>query len=278
MSNYGDFENYIREIFENEQYFIFQGDKYKILFTGKPKTQGRGGEPKTDVFVRTENSEKYMDFKISVKLHTASYFLENKIKNDRLHEIFGDERIEFIKNEFSKLINELNYEKFENDLSEKKYLLGLKCEILKNDTRKKRIRIKATKDETYEIYSGSKRPDEYKNAIVDDKEIVNSGVAEYIIVSDLEEIKTIKDISDKLITIDEYVENNENCEIDICFTGLNIFPLQAYKFDGDRPLFAFYEWHYKDGKMIGNINYEKPLSQSANDIADRFKMIHSKHL
>ncbi|MCG3224544.1 MAG: hypothetical protein H7647_08765, partial [Candidatus Heimdallarchaeota archaeon] len=215
---YGKLEEEIICRLSKDTEFIYQGESYKTIICTKPRTQGRGGEPKTDVFIRAINlsSENIKDFRISVKMDLENVFVENKITKDRFNEIFSSQTQSLIKKSFTNKI--IKSTEIVIDKSEKKFLLGWKCEILVNDTRLKRIRIPTTPEEALEIYSGQKRPERFRDAIILGEIVKNSGIAEFILSLKEEDLDDDAFMT-KLVPIRDYVKKADNRIFDIVLTA-----------------------------------------------------------
>ncbi len=86
--NFTESERKIIQMGKESKLFNYNNNSYEILKIGKPVTGS--GEPKTDIYILAENklSNELTEFKISFKQDNAD-FLENKIKQARAMQIFG---------------------------------------------------------------------------------------------------------------------------------------------------------------------------------------------
>ena len=89
MPTFGADERRIAKLLRKGCTFIFQGQKYIVINSGKPTC--RKGEPKTDIYVEAQSeSGDTIEIKISYKKENAD-FIENKTNAERAKALFGDE-------------------------------------------------------------------------------------------------------------------------------------------------------------------------------------------
>ena len=90
-------ERNILNICENGCTFSFEGDEYTIMESGKPRGQGSGGEPKTDIYILAECRKQNVNREFKVSFKQKNYdFLENKISLERALQILGPKAKEII--------------------------------------------------------------------------------------------------------------------------------------------------------------------------------------
>ena len=270
MANFSDSESRILNLFEKGKQFFFQGKNLKVIFSGKPTSSE--GEPKTDIFARCENvdtNEKF-DLKISYKQADAD-FLENKISADRAAQIFGSgwssiiqRATEAIKSNFEsrKLVYKVGHGRTEPG----SITLGWKFEFVsgvKNGSLSGIVPL--TVAQASDIYAGNNLSESKKNATVNNMRIDNSGVADYILQADPNQIQTIDDVIRNLVLIKDFVATKPA----ICFAckALNCRTLHKdRKWDGDRPLAVYVNWHIADGKLTPELIFNDPLTHKGNEI------------
>lgn len=96
MPTFGAAERRIAQLLRKGCTFIFQGQKYTVINSGKPTC--RKGEPKTDIYVEAQSeSGDTIEIKISYKKENAD-FIENKTNAERAKALFGDEWSDIIIN------------------------------------------------------------------------------------------------------------------------------------------------------------------------------------
>lgn len=272
--DYGNLEDKILKILNIGSIFKYNGTLFKVLISDKPKTQRGGGEPKTDVFIRAQSlkSQDLLDLKISVKMAMANIFIENKITPERFNEIFSEETKQKITNSLNEDIFPQILEKNKSIHKSKRFPLGWKCEIVLNDTRRNRVRVLVTPEEAEEIYTGKKRPERFKNALINRQEIKNSGIPEYILSTLENRINSSKDIISQLIPIKDYIKIDENRIIDIVLTGLGFFvkfdKKITFKWDGNRPLLIGVKWYYNEKEIQGLLDLENLFRYRGNEMAN----------
>lgn len=276
--NFGIEEHRILELFKINKTFDFEGQKYKIIFSGKP-TCGKG-EPKTDIYVRADSDTYKREFKISFKKSNAD-FLENKINSDRAKQLFGINWADIIRKSTMQLKDSfldkhLIYKKSFGRTEEGAITLGWKFELLNVESGQLSNKMQLTKKQVIDVYAGTNLDTDKKNAYVNGETIRNSGIANYILFEDAP-IKTLQDTIDNLITIEKYV--NENPDIFFACKALN-YRTYVGKYDGDRPLSVYVDWFInKNNKLDGKICFDTPLMQGGNMIADKlFKALNTLNI
>lgn len=265
MSNHGGTERYIIELFKDSKDFFFENEKLKIVKIGKPRP--KKGECKTDVYILALNEAngKHKEIKISIKQNDAD-FLENKMSFERAVEIFGP-RAKEILTESIKSVTDSFLEDFLVYFSkhirteEKCIKIGWKFEFINKNGGKRSGKIELDREQKINVYSGSNLNNEKKNSKVNGEEIINSGVANYI----LEVENTTGDLSyyiNNMLPIEEYAEKQE---IYFACKAIN-YRAQKNKWDGNRPLSVYIDWRLEEGKIKAEFVMDKPLEIKANVI------------
>lgn len=266
--NFGIEERRILDLFKQNKTFIFEGQKYTIIFSGKPTCSK--GEPKTDIYVRADSYTYKREFKISFKKANAD-FLENKINSERAAQLFGMNWADIIRNSTEQLKDsfldkKLIYKKSFGRTEEGAITLGWKFELLNVESGQLSDKMKLTKKQVIDVYAGTNLDEDKRNAYVNGKIIRNSGIANYILFENAP-IKTLQDAIDNLIAIDVYVKGNPN--IYFACKALN-YRTYAEKYDGDRPLSVYVNWFInKNNKLDNKICFDTPLMQGGNIVADK---------
>lgn len=272
--NYGKLERRVIDIFTSEKTFLFNGETYKVVKIGKPQPQKGSGEPKTDVYILGVNkSNKFKEIKLSLKLKSSNEFQENKVNAERAESFFG-EGYENIIEETTRSIADrfenqpLLYASGKHPTKPNSVTLGWKLEIA-SKPRKLSAPIQLSDKQIRQfVYKGVNLPPEKKHAVVAGEVIENSGVADYIVYAELEDLQTSQDVLIRMELIDE-VEIEPTYLI---FTANN-YRTKEDKSDGARPIAVRVDWYIKDNKLAHRILYDKPLSYSGKDLVPGLKEV-----
>ena len=266
-------ENQLLMLFTINKTFSFCNSLYKIEMSGKPRSVK--GEPKTDVYVRARclKTSEILELKISYKQKNAD-FLENKISAERAEEIFGDQWRSVIKSSALKIQQKFDRKKL---IFKDKYrntqkgsiTLGWRCEIVNKGTGELVDKLELTMDQLVDIYSGTNLPIEKKNSLVGEKMVPESGVANYMLIGDVEDW-SLQDTVDNLIPVQEYVKNSP--DLYFTFKALN-YRSFAKKIEGNRPLAVQVIWKVRDNKMESELNFYDPLEIKGNYVRDVLKEV-----
>lgn len=260
-------EKRVLSLFKIGDTFLFEGQKYKIILTGKPTCNK--GEPKTDIYVRADSSMYKREFKISFKKENAD-FLENKISKERAIQLFGINWSDIIKKSTMQLYEEFSKKPliFKNKLAkteEGSITLGWKFELLNVQSGNLSNIMKLNKKQVIDVYSGTNLTKDKRDAIVDGNTIANSGIANFILY-ETHKIASLQDAINSLISIEEFANNNSN--IYFACKALNYRSL-TNKYDGDRPLSVYVDWSVKNHKLFSKLVFDTPLMQGGNFAYDR---------
>jgi len=236
--------------------FIYGGCKYTITISGKPKSSA--GEPKTDVYIEAKSgSGSVKEFKISYKQPNADFF-ENKMGAVRAQQIFGDswkknviDLTAKIKDRF--LNKKLVYKKRGNRTDKGSITLGWKFEFVDKGNGELSSNVNLTREQKVEVLTGRKLIESKRNAKVNGKIIVNSGVADFILYGG--NYKDLQSIIDALVPAEEY---SGRVQIYLACKALN-YRTFAKKWDGDRHLCVYVEWFEDKGKLDYKIVFDKPF-------------------
>lgn len=273
MINFSSAERKILELMTIGAEFIFKNTQYKVVLSGKPVCSK--GEPKTDIYILAESTFDEVEIKISYKKENAD-FIENKMSAERAEQLFGEDWIDIIEQSTTMI-----REKFEERIlvyqngfkrTEKGSItLGWKFELLNKESGELSGKMQLTKEQVIDVYSGNNLSEDKRHAMVSGMTIENSGVANYILMD--ENIHSAQDIIDKMIPIEQYVE--EYPDVYFACKALN-YRSFVKKWDGNRPLSVQVDWGIKNNKLFPNLIYNKPLIVKGNEVAHR--LIHYMNL
>lgn len=104
------------------------------------------------------------------------------------------------------------------------------------------------------VYKGTNQSIEKKNAYINGQFIENSGVADFLLITEIDEINSTKDIIDKLI----FIDNANLPETYLIFTANN-YRTEEDSADGPRPLAVYIHWKCINNKLSHQIVYDYPL-------------------
>lgn len=258
---YRELENHVLDTFTAQRLFAYQKKIYEVMMADKPYPQNGGGECKTDVFVRAKEQEtsETVDFKLSIKSESTQEFQQNKVSAQVAENFFGQdwediifESTTSIKERFMNRV--LLYASGKYPTKPNSMTVGWKLEIA-NKKRDLSVRIPLTDDEIREfVYRGSNQSKDKRNAIVNNRIIPNSGVADYMLVTEVSKIRRIEDIVEQMIPIEDYPVDDTY----LIFTANN-YRTDVKKADGPRPLAVRIEWRCVDGKLVPEICFDEPL-------------------
>jgi hypothetical protein len=267
--SFGKSERTICDLFIIGRKFTFNNFEYEILESGKPTCPK--GEPKTDIYVRARcllnNSEK--ELKITFKQHNAD-FLENKTNAERAELLLGSNWKDIIckstasiKEQFEK--RPIIYKSAFHRTEKGAITLGWKFELLNKPSGELSGEMALTASQVIDVYSGTNLPLDKRNARVNGKVIENSGIATHILV-DNRPCSTLQETINSLQTIEEYVAQYP--KIYFACKALNYRTFNS-KFDGNRPLAVYIDWHISEGKLAAKFCYDTPLLQGGNFVYSR---------
>lgn len=261
--DYGKLEEHIIRTFQNQRIFTYQNKLYELLLAGKPRPQGSGGECKTDVYVaaKKQESEDIVEFKISVKSEKTQEFQGNKLTKDDAEAYFGEgwediviESTTSLKDLFEDEDRTLLYASGKHPTRPNSITVGWKLEIA-SKPRTLSVKAPLTDQEIRDfVYKGTNQSIEKKNSCVDGQIIEGSGVADYLLASNIENITSVEDVLTQMKLIDEanltdtyliFTANNYRTDVDTA--------------DGPRALAVRIEWECQNRKLVPIFYYDHPL-------------------
>ena len=259
--NYGKLEEHVIDTMQRDRLFTYRDKMYEVMKVGKPRPNTSGGECKTDVFVRTkeQETEQEVDFKISVKSRESQEFQENKMSAKSAESYFGPgweniviEATTSKKEEFEN--RALLYASGKHPTKPNSMTVGWKLEVA-SKPRALSAKIPLSDDEIREyVYRGTNQTEERRNAVVEGEVIEDSGVADYLLVTEIEDIQSADDVVSQM----ERIEEMEVDDTYMIFTANN-YRTDRDKADGKRPLAVRVEWQCVEDKLSPTYHYDRPL-------------------
>lgn len=266
MTTFGDAERHILNYFIRGTEIFYNGRNLKVQEAGKPTCPQ--GEPKTDIYVLASDSIGSEEIKISYKKENAD-FLENKMNAGRADQIFGpdwrwiiEQSTKGIQDSFERRVR--IYKKGLAKTEKGAITLGWKFELVNKLSGDLSGNMILTREQVYDIYAGINLSEDKRNATVNGRIIPNSGVANYILVSNY--VNSAQNIIDQMIPIEEYVKMHPN--IYFACKALN-YRTFSKKYDGNRPLAVQVDWHVKAGKLASGLIFDRPLEMNGTEMAER---------
>lgn len=257
---YGLLEDHIINIFRNDRLFTFYGRTCEVLEAGKPRPQSAGGECKTDVFVRAriQDTGEEFELKISVK-NTNREFMGNKLKKEDVEAYLGPnweniliEATTSIRHDFEN--RALMYASGHYPIKPNSVTVGWKLEIA-DRPRALSVPIPLSDRQIRDyVYKGTNLTWDKKDSIVNGRVIPNSGVAEYLIITCIEDINTSDDVVGQM----ELIDDTDIGDTYFIFTANN-YRTDVQRADGCRFLAVRIEWGVDNGRMVPAFHYDKPL-------------------
>ncbi len=256
---YKELEDHIINIFKNEKYFKIEDKSYTVLEAAKPRP--RVGECKTDViaiFQEDESKEKYI-LKLSVKRKTNNEFQENKVTAEKAEAYFGSDWTSVLIDATTSIKSifenrPLIYQSGKHPTKPNSITLGWKLEIT---SKKRPLSVKAPlNDEEIRnyVFKGINQPKVKRDAYVNEKIVENSGVAEYLISTEIEDINSILDILRQA----QDINTMHLPDIYLVFTANN-YRTDVDSADGQRSLAVYINWECINGKLTPEFVYNMPL-------------------
>lgn len=261
---YRELEQRIIKIFKSEGKFQFKNETYTVENVDKPTTSK--GECKTDVYISGRTvDDKEIELKISVKTRSSNEFQENKATAIKMESYFGQSWQDIIIKASKSLSDKfekqtLIYVNGKHPTKPNSITLGWKLEIASKE-RNLSVPIPLTDKEIRDyVYKGTNLPQDKKDAYVCNKVIENSGVADYLLKTEIAEINSTSDVINQLELIDSL--STPKCYI--IFTANN-YRTKEDKADGKRYLAVYINWKCIDKQLVPEYIYDSPLKYNGEE-------------
>lgn len=268
MNTFGNAERRILTLLSCNQLFNLNGKTYMIVMSGKPTCYK--GEPKTDIYIRAinqHNSSDFIEIKISFKKENAD-FIENKTNAERAEQLLGPDWQAIIQTATTNkkslfLSRDLVYKLKHIRTLPGSITLGWKFELLNKMSGDLSGLMPLNHKQVLDVYSGTNLSIDKKNSYVNGEVVINSGIANYILMND--SVQSAQEVINNLIPIEEYVHHNPH--IYFACKALNYRSIEG-KWDGDRPLAVYVDWQVVNGKLTPNLKFDTPLIIKGNYVAN----------
>lgn len=266
MPDFGAAERRILSYFKKGVELHYRGSRFIVEEAGKPTCSL--GEPKTDIYVLLSDGRLEQEVKISYKKENAD-FLENKTNSQRAEQLFGSGWREIIFNSTVAISNRfmermLVYKDALGRTEKGAITLGWKFELLNKQGGDLSGRMALSSQQVYDVYAGSNLSSDKRNAMVNGRVVRDSGVADYILMTD--RVGSAQEIIERMVPIKEYIQVHPN--IYFACKALNYRTFKQ-KYDGNRPLAVQVDWKIRNGKMTYDLIFNKPLEMNGTEMAER---------
>ena len=263
----------VRNVLKKIKKFHMNSSEYEIIQLSKPTVSGGGGETKTDIYIKARNisNNKEKEIKISYKKPSFS-FVENKIKLDRAKAIYGNNWVKIIQEQINEiksnfLAKPLIYFKKNGRIEEGSITLGWRYEMENAGSRSLGVKIK--QDIASQVWRNKGAQAQYRDGIVDGKEVPFSGMPNFCLTIEPDNVKTAADIFDNLISMDELVATHQN--ITAAFLAQN-YRAHKQKQEGNRRHLAVWiDWKIVNGKLTCEYVFDKPLKMESGPRLENLK-------
>lgn len=283
---YALLENRVIDLFNQYGSFNFEGNTYDVVKTGKPRPIARNGECKTDVYIRGENSlGAVKELKISIKSRKSSEFLWNKMTPQDGEDALGPNWKEIITTATENISHRfeecyLIYPEFKGSTEADSITMGWKLEIA-NKQRNLSAELLLSEQEIRDIvYKGINQTQQKKDSLVNGDVVPGSGIADYILRTEIEDINSPEDVIEQMILLDNFTVGSAY----LIFTANN-YRTQVNSTDGNRWLAVIVEWQLVDGKLKPSYVYDRPLAKTGHqnkehvqELLQRFGIQHPSQL
>ena len=266
MPTFVEAERTIAYLLRRGNTFVFQGENFTIINSGKPTCVR--GEPKTDIYVVAESEDgTLIEIKITYKKENAD-FIENKTNAERAQALFGDDWEEIIMQATESIRDvfenkKLIYKSSSGKTERGAITLGWKYELLNKTGGGLSGLVELTREQIIDVYAGTHISRDKRDARVNGVMIPNCGVANYILMND--DVRTTQEIIDNLYAIEEYVDMYPT--VYFACKALNYRTFRN-KYDGNRPLSVYVNWFVENGKLCHELVFDSPLTVGGDDAAD----------
>lgn len=278
-----DNEKYVAESFVIGSNFEMEGKVWTIMNSGKPRTQGGSGEPKTDTYVAIKSENETREYKISIKRSDYN-FVENKLSMKRIAEIMGEDTAKkvieegianLVKNNAESLYDDMvvkeNVVRAKGEEPTTRFKLGWRLDMTNKENGKRSFLFPLTNKQKKEMFTGECLEERKRNAVVNGVVIKDSGVANYLLEMDLECVVNPIDIIEKCVPITEDFVKENNFEIYGTIKAVNYFT--NGKYEHARPLVMYVDYEkMQDGTYKPMMGFDKETTLKMNS-TDRAKVI-----
>lgn len=262
---YSDTEKHVLNQFPEGSVFQWNNKNWEVIDSDKPRVQRGGGEGKTDVYIMLESEDgEEKEIKISIKKNNAD-FLENKLSAKRMQQLYGDTWSTDIQEDVDALAEKIRKSQDINPVQEDKITLGYRLDFTNKNSRYLSSDRQIPNAVKKEILSGAGLDENKRDSVVNGDVIVNSGIANYMLLGNAEDFNSPQDVMDNIISIDDYVDEG-NVPMYLIAAAVNY--RQGGKYESARPLaIRFNHTVDSNGKIQSEIVTNNPLETTSTQAA-----------
>ncbi len=263
----------VRNALKKIKTFELNSSKYKIIQLSKPTVSGGGGETKTDIYIKAKNRSNGNEEEIKISYKRPSFsFVENKIKSQRAEAIYGKEWSEIICEQINEirdnfLAKPLIYFESTGHTERGSFTLGWRYEMEHNGKRKLQVKVK--QDIAAQVWKNKGAQARYRDGIVDGEKIPFSGMPNFCLTIEPDDVKTADDVFRNLVSMDELIQTHGN--ITAAFLAQN-YRSHKHKQEGNkRHLGVWINWKIVNGKLDCEYVFDKPLEMESRPRLENLK-------
>ena len=263
---------YNRFRFENEEYIVIQNEKPKPNRENIPM-RPTAVEGKTDFYIlaRKINDNSQREFKISYKKPSFS-FVENKVKTHRIPFIYGEDWSQILQTQAESIRDLFNSECLVN-FNNQTIKLGWRYEIEQLDApgiAGRNLSVNITQNISSQVLWGDGCAEGMRNAFVNDEIVNNSGIPDYILIKDPDDIETIDDVFNDLQDIQEYSNYHDRMRASYIAQNNRWSQTQnKWKTEGNSRGFPVWiKWDVQNNLLRGKPVFDEPYAQTSGDVIE----------
>ena len=263
----------VRNVLKKIKTFELNSSKYKIIQLSKPTVSGGGGETKTDIYIKAKNRSNGNEEEIKISYKRQSFsFVENKIKSHRAEAIYGKEWSEIICEQINEirdnfLAKPLIYFESTGHTERGSFTLGWRYEMEHNGKRKLQVKVK--QDIAAQVWKNKGAQAQYRDGIVDGEKIPFSGMPNFCLTIEPDDVKTADDIFRNLVSMDELIQTHGN--ITAAFLAQNYRSHKQKQEGNKRHLGVWINWKIVNGKLWCEHVFDKPLEMESRPRLENLK-------
>ena len=263
----------VRNALKKIKTFELNSSKYKIIQLSKPTVSGGGGETKTDIYIKAKNRSNGNEEEIKISYKRQSFsFVENKIKSHRAEAIYGKEWSEIICEQINEirdnfLAKPLIYFESIGHTERGSFTLGWRYEMEHNGKRKLQVKVK--QDIAAQVWKNKGAQARYRDGIVDGEKIPFSGMPNFCLTIEPDDVKTADDVFRNLVSMDELIQTHGN--ITAAFLAQNYRSHKQKQEGNKRHLGVWINWKIVNGKLDCEYVFDKPLEMESRPRLENLK-------
>ena len=263
----------VRNVLKKIKTFELNSSKYKIIQLSKPTVSGGGGETKTDIYIKAKNRSNGNEEEIKISYKRQSFsFVENKIKSHRAEAIYGKEWSEIICEQINEirdnfLVKPLIYFESTGHTERGSFTLGWRYEMEHNGKRKLQVKVK--QDIAAQVWKNKGAQARYRDGIVDGEKIPFSGMPNFCLTIEPDDVKTADDVFRNLVSMDELIQTHGN--ITAAFLAQNYRSHKQKQEGNKRHLGVWINWKIVNGKLDCEYVFDKPLEMESRPRLENLK-------